>query len=380
MMDDGKNANHATSTLRGLIVSASFGSGHHQANDAVDRALQARGLGLEVRHADVLKYLSKFERTVLAGTYDFWLKHTPAVYRAFYNLTDGDGVPTAQTFGWLGLQNMLQDVRELRPEFVMSSYPTPVALAGNVRRRAGADFLNALVVTDYRVHHHWARPEAELLMVANAEAKEQMNRWQIPSESVVITGIPISARFGALIGADKAALRQKHGLRPDLPLILISGGGTGSYRALGRVLAELGNLGRRVQVLVLAGADAPGVDQVGGATIHRLGFTTDFPELLAAADLVVGKAGGLTVAEATTLGVPLVIFEPIPGQEEHNADYLVRHGAGVWVKQPAQLRPSILRALDGAEHARLSANARAIGQPDAADRVAQALLQRLGRA
>ncbi|WP_415786250.1 glycosyltransferase, partial [Deinococcus saxicola] len=122
-----------------------------------------------------------------------------------------------------------------------------------------------------------------------------------------------------------------------------------------------------------------GIQQVGGATVHELGHTDDFPELLAASDLVVGKAGGLTVAEATALGVPQVIHAPIPGQEEYNAAYLERCGAGLWAHDLSELRPAVLRALDTDEHARLSACARRISVPDAADRVAAALLRRLGR-
>ncbi|MEW6422629.1 MAG: glycosyltransferase [Deinococcota bacterium] len=368
--------------LRALILSASFGSGHHQANDALDQALRAAGVNLRARHADFIAYLNPFERAVTVGTYDAWLRYAPGMYKAFYTWTDQETEPRALTgtFGWLGLRGMLRDLREVYPEVVVSSFPTPVALAHTARQQLGADFLNALVVTDYRVHHHWARPEAELLMVASEEAREQMGRWRIPDSSVAVTGIPIAPAYRALIGADRTALREKHGLQPDEPLILVSGGGTGTYRALNRVLNELSNLGRRVQVLVLAGAQGRGVTQVGGAMIHALGFTTAFPELLAASDLVVGKAGGLTVAEATALGVPLVIFEPIPGQEEHNAAYLVRHGAGLWARRLTDVRPAVLRALDPDEHARLSANAHALSVPDAADRVAAALLRRLGRA
>ncbi|WP_425557153.1 MGDG synthase family glycosyltransferase [Deinococcus carri] len=369
--------------MRALILSASFGSGHHQANDALDRALRAAGVDLRARHADFIAYLNAFERAVTVGTYDAWLRYAPGMYKAFYEWTDQETEPRALTgtFGWLGLRGMRRDVREVRPEVVVSSYPTPVALAHTARRQLGVDFLNALVVTDYRVHHHWARPEAELLLVASEEAREQMvGHWRIPEAHVAVTGIPIAPVYRELLGADRAALREKHGLRPDEPLLLVSGGGTGTYRALNRVLNELSHLGRRVQVLVLAGARRRGVTRVGGATIHALGFTTDFPELLAASDLVVGKAGGLTVAEATTLGIPQVIFEPIPGQEEHNADYLVRHGAGLWARELAEVRPAVLRALDPEEHARLGTHARALSVPDAADRVAAALLRRLGRA
>ncbi|MDK2011409.1 MULTISPECIES: MGDG synthase family glycosyltransferase [unclassified Deinococcus] len=365
--------------LRALIVSASFGSGHHQANGALDAALRDLGVPLDARHADLLKYMSTPERVITAGTYDLWLRHMPGVYRAFYHLTDTDRAPTAQAFGWLGYPAMRRDVLEVRPEVVVSSYPTPVALAHNVRRRTGTDFLNGLVITDYRVHQHWARAEADLLMVPNEEAREQLARWRIPDDRVEVTGIPIARVYRDLIGADRAALRLKHGLDPELPLILMSGGGTGSYRALPQVLRELGNLGRRVQVLVLAGADGHGVARVGGATLHRLGFTTNFPELLAASDLVVGKAGGLTVAEATTLGVPLVVHAPIPGQEEFNTDYLERHGAALWARSLADVRPAVLRALDADERGRMSCAARAVSRPDAAEQVARVLLRRLGR-
>lgn len=369
----------AGAALRALIVSASFGSGHHQANTALDQALCARGVGLQARHADTLEYLSPLERTVITGTYELWLRHLPGMYRAFYRWTDRPRAPTAQAFGQLGLRAMRRDVREVRPEVVVSSYPTPVVLSDHARRAERLDYLNVLVVTDYRVHQHWVRPEAELLCVATEAARAQMVAAGIAPERVEVTGIPIAPVYGELRGADRAALRGRHGLRPDLPLILLAGGGGGHYRARAQVLAELAHLGERVQVLVPVGPGRPGVSQEGGATVHRLGFTRDFPELLAASDLVVGKAGGLTVAEATTLGVPLVVHAPIPGQEEHNAELLERAGAGVWARELGGLRRAVRRALDPDEHAALRAGALACGVPDAADRVALAVLRRLGR-
>ncbi|GHF56908.1 processive 1,2-diacylglycerol beta-glucosyltransferase [Deinococcus metalli] len=368
--------------LRALILSASFGNGHHQAQHAVDLALRAAGPPLEALHADFLSYLNPLERAVTAGTYALWLRHAPGMYRAFYEWTDRASEPRAVTgtFSWLGLGGMRRDVRRARPEIVLSSYPTSVALAHAAGQQLGATFLNALVVTDYRIHHHWARPEANAVFVPSEEAREQMARWGIPEDRIEVTGIPIAPVYRGLIGADRGALREQHGLRPDQPLVLISGGGTGAYRALAGVVSELASLGRRVQVLVMAGATGRGVEEVGGATIHQLGYSTAFPELLAATDLVVGKAGGLTVAEATALGVPFVVHEPIPGQEEHNADYLVRHGAATWARDRHDLRGAVLRALDADVHPAMSAAARAVGVPDAADRVAAALLRRSGRA
>lgn len=371
-----------TPALRALFVTASIGSGHHQAQMAVQSALERLGVTLHTRQGDAVAYLKPAERWWTVDLYALELRHAPWLYAWFYRHTDHDR--PFSLIGWfcqrVGLSGMRRDLSETQPELVVSSYWSSVPLADTVRRRSGRRFLNALVVTDYRAHRHWIRPEAELIMVAAGETREQMIARGADPERVVVTGIPINARFEELRGAGRAALRVKHGLDPDLPLLLVSGGGNGDYRAVDELLAELSHLGRRVQVLLLAGARGHGVETVGGATVHRLGFTTDFPELLAASDLVVGKAGGLTVAEATALGVPMIVFRPIPGQEEHNADFLVRHGAGVWVRERSGLRGAVLRALDPAEHARMSAAARAVGVPDAAERVARTILQRLGRA
>lgn len=371
----------AGDALRALFVTASIGAGHHQAQMAVQRALAARGVNLDERQSDVVSYLNAAERSWTVDLYAFELRYAPWLYEWFYHGTDHDRRVSMIEFfcHWVGLSGMQRDIELTRPELVLSSYWSSVPLAHHVQQSRDLSFVNALVVTDYRAHRHWIRPEADLIMVAAEETREQMVARGLDGEKVVVTGIPISERFHGLIGVDRARLRAERGLRPDQPLLLISGGGTGTYPALGRVLNELGNLGRRVQVLVMSGADRPGVSQVGGATVHSLGFTTDFPELLAASDVVVGKAGGLTVAEATALGVPMVVHAPIPGQEEYNADFLLRRGAGVWARELQDVRPAVLRALDDSEHAQMSAASAALGVPDAADRVAAALLRRLGR-
>ncbi len=367
--------------LKTLILSASFGGGHHQANEAVGEALKKRRPDTQVRHTDYLTHVRRYERDVLLAVYMGWLRYSPGTYRWYYRFTDRESEPKAirDTYQWMGRNGLRRELREYQPNLVISSYPTPAAVAGHLRRKEAFSYLNVLVVTDYRIHQHWVRPEADLSLVATPQARDQLIARGIPAHKVVVTGIPIHPKYQALIGADKALLRQQHGLRADIPLILISGGAQGTYRSLEKVLAVLAHLGQRVQVLVLAGAGEVSVKTVGGAIIHRLGFTTAFPELLAAADLVVGKAGGLTVAESTTLGVPMVIFDPIPGQEEYNADYLQQSGAALWVRDISGLRAAVLRALYTDEHARLSAGSRAVSSPNAADLAAQAILEVLPR-
>ncbi|MFC6590773.1 glycosyltransferase [Deinococcus lacus] len=359
---------------RTLMVSAAFGGGHHQASQALGAALQARGQAVE--YSDLVDFLSLPEKAVTLGIYRLWLQRSPEWYRAFYHWTDQPTEPKILTdsFGWLGIRGLTRVLAQAAPSAVISTFPTSVALAQTVRRQRRLRLLNALVVTDYRVHHHWARPEADLILVPTEEARGQMVDWGLPRHKVEVTGIPISARFAELRGADRFALREQFGLDPHRPVLLVSGGGQGSYAALGALLQELGHLGRPVQVVIPASAQGPAVTQLGGATLHWLGYTTKFPELMAACNVLVGKAGGLTVAEALALGVPMVVYAPIPGQEEYNADFLVRSGAALWARQARDIRGAVLRALDEDGAARLSQAAREISRPQAADQAADAVL------
>ncbi|MGY2895159.1 MGDG synthase family glycosyltransferase [Deinococcus sp. UYEF24] len=371
------------SPLKVFEFSAAFGGGHAQASDALSLALEGLVPDMLRVQGDFVSYLNRFERLWTLDLYSYWLEYAPGGYRWFYNWTDSEQEPAfiTNTFTYLGLPGLLRAVEAARPNLVLSSFPTNVALADTARRRLGQEFLNVLAITDYRVHHHWARPEADLLLVASEAAKAQLmqwgKRWGLDESRVAVTGIPISARFTPLLDRTPeqvAALRLKHGLRPDVPLLVVSTGGKGTYPTLGRLLSVLSNLGRPVQVIVTSGRGPLGIEQLGGATLHRTGFTADFPELLAAADLVVGKAGGLTVAETSALGVPMVVYEPIPGQEEYNADYLLEHSAGVWPRDPHALRRALLHMLDPDERAAYSHATRLISVPDAAERAARAVV------
>jgi processive 1,2-diacylglycerol beta-glucosyltransferase len=366
--------------LRALFLHASLGGGHQKAGEALEQALGHLSPGLNALHVDYLTYLNVIERGASAGVYLWWLRHSPATYRFFYhwsNRTSAPKVVKAASLG-AGLRPMLRDLRRTRPQLVMSSYDAPASLAGTARRLLRTKFLNALLVTDYSAHYHWARQEADLFLVATDVVRDDLRRWGVSDDRIVVTGIPILPRYTELQGADVPTLRRQFGLDEHDPLVLVSAGAHGTYKAVDEVVDACAHAGRRVQVLVLAGSGSVGVEEVGGATVHRLGYTRFFPELLAASDLVVGKAGGLTVAEATALGVPMLIYQPIPGQEEANARYLEQMGAALWAQTGWELRRDLIALLgDRARRDAMSRAARSVGRPDAAYDAAAELLRRL---
>jgi len=124
-------------------------------------------------------------------------------------------------------------------------------------------------------------------------------------------------------------------------------------------------------VLLFKGT-ARGVEQRGRVRVHRLGFRADYTDFLSASDACVGKIGSLTAAEACAAAVPIVVWRPLPGPEEANAEFLVGANAALWPKRRAELGDAVARVLDG-DGERLARGGAALHRPHAAARIAEML-------
>jgi len=365
--------------VKALLLSASFGSGHGQAARAIKEALAAEGVE-DCQEADYLKFIPAWERGPVTWTYAFWLRYWPAAYRWFYHWSNRPSEPKliTEAFGRAGLGNIRRMLREADPDVIVASYATVSAVIGRARAAEQFDFVNALVVTDLRAHRHWARPEADLVFAANEETKADLVGHGLDPEKVHVTGIPIVPAFASLPA--KEELRRKLGF-DERPVVIMSSGGTDSYRSYHKVLSLLLGSGLPMQLVTFSRHDSGfRIEDRGPVRWLRPGYRQDYPEWLGAADLVVGKAGGLTSSEALALGVPMLIHDPIPGQEEGNAEYLERHGAAVWARKRAEVLPQLQRLLGDEELRRqMGERARALGRPQAASEVARILLEEVGR-
>ncbi len=359
--------------MRALFLSASFGGGHQNASLALQEALAIEG-----HDRDYLGYIPWWEKLPVLGIYAFSLRYWPGFYRWFYHWTNRPSEPRIITdrFATSGAEGLMRDLKRLRPQVVISSYPTAAALVGHVRKNLGGDFANVLVLTDLRAHRHWARPEADLILASSEEARLDLLNHGIDEHRVVATGIPVRRIFSNLPA--KEALRAKLGL-DERPVVIIASGATDAYRAKSQVLRALFETNIPCQVVAFQNRTRPETRELEKSTLHLLPTGPDFPHYLGAADLVLGKAGGLTVAEALTVGRPYLVYEPIPGHEEENARWLVAKGAGIWARDKRSLARA-LRALltDPPYRQSLAERARALGRPraaaDAAERI-RALLE-----
>ncbi len=325
-----------TRSPRIVVLSASVGAGHVRAAQALQAAFNAGGFPGEARHLDVLTTTNAAFRTLYSKGYLELVNKAPTFLGWLYDRTD---VPwkshrLQDAFEKLNLVSFVRLLSDLRPNWALCTHFLPAGIIQWLRQEHGILLPQAVVVTDFDAHAFWFFQHVEHYFVAREEARIYLERGGVPSERISVTGIPIDPVFAT--PKDKGAMRRKHGMAEDLPTLLLSVGGFGLDIAA-QILGSLLAMRRPVQVVAVAGKSADvraRLERVAAGAppshrIHVLGFTTEMDELMAAADLLIGKAGGLTSSEGLARDLPLVIVNPIPGQEERNSDHLLEAGAAI---------------------------------------------------
>jgi processive 1,2-diacylglycerol beta-glucosyltransferase len=358
-----------------LILSASAGAGHVRAAQALDRAFADLGAAREVRHVDALQFTNKVFRALYSKTYLDLVDHAPDVLGWLYDWLDTPWEKERRRLAWDKL-NSVRFVRMLeryQPDLVLCTHFLPAEIISWLKAKARLGCAQAIVVTDFDVHAMWLCHHFEQYFVAIDETREHLVRLGIPASKVTVSGIPIDPVFAE--HKDKAAMRAKHGLAPDRTTILVSAGGFG-VGPIEHLVASLLDLNHLAQIVVICGRneelkqrlEAVAAERSAGRnTLVPVGYTTEMDEYMSAADVMVGKPGGLTTSEALAKELLLVIVNPIPGQEERNSDHLLEQGAALRCNNLPVLGYKIDRLLDDpARMAAMRAAARRLAHPNAA--------------
>jgi processive 1,2-diacylglycerol beta-glucosyltransferase len=234
------------------------------------------------------------------------------------------------------------------------------------------------IVTDFEAHALWMDACVDLYCVAAEETKARLVARGAPAANAVATGIPIAAKF--LSKPNPRAVRKNYGLRDDQPVLLVLSGGFG-MGPVAEILAELDKVPQPFQTIVVTGRNEELRRKLATQTrkhpTHVLGFATNMHELMAVADLIITKPGGLTTSEALALGKPLFIMNPIPGQEAANSDFLLERGAAAKVNRVEDLPFRIEKLLGSKKLADMAKAAKSLGRPQSAMAVCQEVLKRL---
>jgi processive 1,2-diacylglycerol beta-glucosyltransferase len=363
--------------MRTLILAAGVGSGHNSAAQAVEAALTESDQGGEVHRIDILDTTNTIFNRLYDDGYFTLVAQAPWLVGWGYDHEDPP-FKLATPMRWWETLNTLPAVREIRdfgPDHVIATHFLPARLISLLIGRGLVNSSLTVVTTDFDFQGLWLTTPVTQLFVARKETRQHLMNIGLPADRVTTSGIPVRPEFSGPL--DAAAVRARHGLRADLPVVLISAGAAGGPRAL-QVVQQCLALPGRFQALVVCGRNAKLKAQMdalvaGREDYHVLGFTDEMPALMRISSLFVGKPGGLSSSECLAAGLPMVLVDPIPGQEERNADHLLESGAAVRCAYSTTIGYKIGTLLDDpARLAVMAANAARIGRPDAAQVVARA--------
>jgi processive 1,2-diacylglycerol beta-glucosyltransferase len=368
---------------RVLITSASIGAGHVAAGRALEAAFAK--LGTETLHVDLLDYTTVPFRRLYRQAYFDLVRTAPDLVDWLGKRLDRGPVRTRLRH--LRLRSRLtrlisyhlpRTIGTYRPDLMVHTHFLPAEILSTLGHRLPAP--QSVVVTDFAAHRLWLQPEVSRYFVAADEVKAHLVSLGTDPVRVRVTGIPIDRRFGEL--ESKVDARVHLGLPPDRDMVLVMAGGMGQ-QVLASMLERLRNLRCHVHAVIVCGrtpelqqrARKSVADADGLVTFDVRGFTEEVPRLMAAADLVIGKPGGLTTSEALAAGLPFAVVDPYPLQEEANANFLLEHGAAMRIDPLSTLELKLGRFFGDPERRQaMSEAARRLGRPQAADLVARDLI------
>ena len=366
---------------RVLLLSASSGAGHVRAAQALEKAFAARG-DCAVEHVDVIQHVSRVFQRLYDKAYISMVRRAPEFMGVLYDRTDRpwEKMRRRLIVDRLNTQPMIRMLKRAQPDLCVGTHFLPAEIIAWLLAKKKLRARNAIVVTDYDVHAMWLCRTVNRYYVAIPEAAEYLSSIGVPREIIRVTGIPVDPLFA--IPLEKSSARKHLRLDPAVPIILIAAGGYG-IGPVEQLVQDLLALKRPWQIVAIAGkseqvkkkldalAASAGNLPGGSSRLCPVGFTKEMDQYMAAADLLVGKAGGLTTSEALARSLPMALIEPIPGQEVRNADHLLEAGAAIRCNNLPAAAWKIAGLLDDtARLARMRDAARKLGRPSAASDIA----------
>jgi processive 1,2-diacylglycerol beta-glucosyltransferase len=341
-----------------IIFYASFGMGHKSAAMALREHFKI--------HFDIQSPVVDFFEEFIPGfthlvrfLYDTSIKKVPTVYGTFFRISDElSGQPLAKEIDKIGIRAFEKYLEKEKPDIIITTFPISGKIA-QLKRKYGFKYF--VVITDFGVHNSWVKDYIDLYFVADEKVKSDLQAKEISLDTIRVTGIPIRRQF-----AEKREImdtRKKMGLIDLFTVIMI-----GKRKDIDRhVLTAMCNM--NIQIIVVAGRDKRYYTTLKRiAAEHRNLIPPEYVEeiapLMETADLMIGKGGGLTISEALASGLPMIIFEPIPGQEFYNVDFLVNEGAALYARDRKDLLDKLMFLSERKERMReMKKNAARLGKP-----------------
>lgn len=335
-----------------LIFYASYGGGHLSAAKSIKECISSDYPDVDVELIDCMKYINKSIEKVTTTAYKEMAKTAPWFWGRVYDRSQKGPLAQISTSSNKIMSIKLKKlIEEKEPELIISTHPFANQMCSFLRKKSKINAKVATVLTDYAPHDQWlvGNDFIDYFFVAHDGMKDALNKKGIPNEKIFVTGIPLSNKF--LIHFNKPKLLKTFGLSPDKKTVLFFGGGEfglGKSRTL-EILKSFVTDFNDIQIVAISGRNEKMKKKFEDIvkesnkedSVKIIEYSNNVPELMSISDLVVTKPGGLTTTECLASGVPIIVINPIPGQEIENANYLESKGVGLWLKKDMDIKDTL---------------------------------------
>lgn len=327
-----------------LIFYGSYGAGHFSAARSIKEYIDSNYTDTETKLIDCIEYINKYLNKVTTKTYDNLSRQIPFAWKHLYYGSEKWPILklSEATNNVLSLKlNRL--IQEENPDLIISTHFFATEMCTVLKKKGKINCKIATVLTDYAPHGQWLinHEYVDYFFVAHSQMKTELEDQGILPEKIIATGIPLSHRF--LLNYNKEETLKEFGLKTNKTTVLFFAGGSShiSRSSVSDIFNSFIHAFENIQILTITGKSEKlkkEFDELVQShnkqdSIKVLQFTDKVPQLMHVSDLVITKPGGLTTTESLASGLPIVIIDPIPGQEEQNATYLEQQGVAIWIRK-----------------------------------------------
>jgi len=361
-----------------LILTSHYGAGHWQAASAIQSALVSQYPSLETVIIDPEAAFRKFYGMVSHKLFIGTVKRLPYLYDYLYQKTRTPNTLSRFLKGTnhLGIEDFLSWIKSFDPSLIVSTDPVSSGMTAILKKRGAVDIPFITVMTDYAVHSYWVNEEVDQFFVGSESVRQGLWQLGVDDAKIKVTGIPINPKFSRPF--NRSALLKKHGLNEEHPVILITGGGYGLFGHDFSIRKLIDVMPCPVQVIIVCGHNHNMYKKMEreiktiSQPIYLKKYVENMEELMAMTDVMITKPGGLSITEAVSMNIPMILYQSLGGHEQENTDYLLAHQAAVFAEGDEDLYRHVAKLIqDPLKRKTLIENMKTIQRTQAAQEAAK---------
>lgn len=358
--------------MKGLILSITAGQGHNQTALVLDKQFKERGV--ETEYLDVYGYINPHLSDSVNKIYLMSTKSIPKIYGGVYRLAEKRNIqPKVGVRGMTKLTNsvlsrkLINLIQEKRPDFIICTHIFAALLVTYISSIESLNALTVGIVTDFTMHPYWEDSYLDYYILPDKRLVIQGMKKGFPENRLLPLGIPIDPKF--MNKHDKAEAKRELGIDSERAVLVMSGS-----MGFGNIVSEIRQLDKLeidFGIVTICGRNKKLKERIDALKtkkkIYNHGFTKKVDLFMDACDCIITKPGGLTTSEALAKQIPMLMNNPIPGQEDRNVEFLLNAGAAMKISRTNPLDEAVYQMFISDEHrALMRKNMRLLAKPTAA--------------